>query len=427
MQTSPVEIYWSDARKFLFRFFFAYLFIYCFPFPFDSFEFTKPVAQPYYNYLDFIIPRIGESWFHLKAKTAFSFFDKVDDSYYGLVHLYTALIISFIATIIWTLLDRKRKNYEILNQWLRLYLRFFLVAYLFGYGFVKVFPSQFQPITANRLTQTVGDQSPMLLAWNFMGYSSVFQRILGISEVLAGILLLFRRTTTVGAILSFGVFGFVVMMDFSFNVPVRLLSSHLLFISAFLFLGDGNRLMKVFFLNKPIAAVVERSLIGHRMYSRIFTGLLIILGICLFYSQIIISRRSEREFGWKAPQSSLYGVFNTSYFIRNHDTIPPLETDSLRWKQLVIDGGSWNQQGVIKVSSDKRTIYNIIADTLKHNLQINSTHDTTEKYSFHYTIPDSTHLFITGIWKKDSIEVLMDKYDLNNFLLHREKFIWINE
>src|SRR6188472_2968733 len=204
MLTSPVEIYWSSPRKFLFRFFFVYLFIYCFPFPFDSFEFTKPVAQPYYNFLDFIIPRIGESWFHLTAKTAFPMFDKVDDSYYGLVHLYITLIISFIATIIWSIIDRRRKNYETLRQWLRLYLRFFLAAYLFGYGFVKVFPSQFQPITAFRLTLTVGEQSPMLLAWNFMGYSVVMMRINGIAEVLAGVLLLFRRTTTIGAILSAG-------------------------------------------------------------------------------------------------------------------------------------------------------------------------------------------------------------------------------
>ena len=427
MQTSPVEIYWSAVRKFLFRIFFVYLFIYCFPFPFDSFEFSKPVAQPYYNFLDFIIPKIGESWFHLNAKTAFPMFDKVDDSYYGLVFLYTTFIISFIITIIWTGIDRRRKSYEILNQWLRLYLRFFLAAYLFGYGFVKIFPSQFQPITAFRLTQTVGDQSPMLLAWNFMGYSPVFQKILGTTEVLAGVLLLFRRTTTIGAILSFGVFGFVVMMDFSFNVPVRLLSSHLLFISAFLFLGDRHRLMNVFFLNRHASAVMERPLISYPLYNRIFSGILIILGFCLLYSQIIISRKSEREFGWKAPQSSLYGVYNVSYFIRNNDTIPPLQTDSLRWKQLVIDGGSWNQRGIIKVSSDERIVYEIVADPVKQILKINSQIDSVERYWFNYTKPDAEHLLINGVWKKDTIKVLMDKYDLNNYLLHKEKFTWINE
>jgi hypothetical protein len=400
MQPLSMEIYWSAARKFFFRFFFVYLFLYCFPFPFDSFDFTRPIAQPYYNFLDFIIPRIGESWFHLKAKTAFPMFDKVDDSYYGLVHLYIALIISIIAAIIWSITDRRQKNYETLYRWLRLYLRYFLAAYLFGYGFVKIFPSQFQPITAFRLTQTVGDQSPMLLAWNFMGYSSAFQRILGVTEVLAGIFLLVRRTTTIGAILSFAVFGFVMMMDFSFNVPVRLLSSHLLFISAFLFLGDGNRLLNIFFLNKPTVTTVEKSLFTHPLYSKIFSGLLAVLAVCLFYSQIIISKKSEREFGGKAPHDPLYGVYNTSYFIKNNDTIPPLETDSFRWKQLVIDGGSWNQRGTIKVSSDKRIVYNIETDTVKQILKISSLTDTTEKYSLNYIKPETAHLLIKGIWQK---------------------------
>src|SRR5206468_13028965 len=130
----------------------------------------------------------------------------------------------------------------------------FLVSFLFGYGFVKVFPSQFQAIAASRLTMTVGDQSHMLLAWNFMGYSVVMQRLMGSLEVIAGFLLLFRRTTTLGAILSTAVFSFVVMMDFCFNVPVRLLSSHLLLISVLLVLTDGRRLMNVFVLNRPSSA-----------------------------------------------------------------------------------------------------------------------------------------------------------------------------
>jgi hypothetical protein len=255
----------------------------------------------------------------------------------------------------------------------------------------------------------------------------VFQKILGVTEVLAGIFLLFRRTTTLGAILSFGVFGFVLMMDFSFNVPVRLLSSHLLFISAFLFLGDSDRLMKVFFLNKLAAAVIERPLIEHKLYNKIFTGILIIVGVCLFCSQIIISRKSEREFGWKASRSPLYGVYNTSYFTRNNDTIPPLAIDSLRWKQLVIDGGSWNQFGAIKFSTDTRITFNMEIDTVKQLLTIISMKDTAQKYSFNYRKPDEEHILLKGMWQRDTLEILMKRYDLNNYLLHKEKFTWINE
>ena len=122
---------WSQGKKFLFRFFFVYLFIYCFPFPFDAFDILKPIAKPVYDLQDLLILGIGEKWFGIHAKTAFPFFDKVDDSGYGLVFLFINLIISVIAAIAWSFADRRRNNYESLYQWLKLYLRFFLAAYLF--------------------------------------------------------------------------------------------------------------------------------------------------------------------------------------------------------------------------------------------------------------------------------------------------------
>ena len=418
------ETDWGFGKKCLFRFLFVYFSLYCFPFPLDAFQFLDPVAKPYYNFLDWLIPSVGEKWFHLRGHVAFPTFDKVDDSYYGLVFIYLNLIISLVVALMWSVLDRKRRNYEKLYQWLRLYLRYFLVAYLFGYGFIKVFPSQFQEITASRLTMTVGDQSPMLLAWNFMGYSTFLMKLNGWVEVSAGLLLLFRSTTTIGAILSACTFGFIVVMDFCFNVPVRLLASHLLIMSIFLTAGDRKRLLNVFVLNKPVPAAVYEPLIDHRIWRKLLSLLLVVLAVCLLYSTITKGIDAERSFGRKAPRISLYGVYNTVYFLRNNDTIPALETDSLRWKQLVIDGSSWNQWGVIHFSSDKRISYTLEADTVKDIISLQSKSDTTQKYLIHYS-PAKDQFLFKGIWNKDSIEVLMNKYDLNNYLLHKEKFEWI--
>ena len=417
---------WNFARKFFFRFFFLYFFIYCFPFPLDAFQFLDRVAQPYYNLLDRLIIAIGDKWFHLHAHVAFPTFDKVDDSYYGLVFIYFNLLISLTVAITWSLVDRKRKNYEKLFSWLKLYLRFFLAAYLFGYGFVKVFPSQFQAITASRLTMAVGDQSPMLLAWNFMGYSTTMMKLNGWVEVLAGLLLLFRKTTTLGAILSTAVFSFVVAMDFCFNVPVRLLASHLLIMSLFLVLSDSQRLLNVFVLNKPVAAVTYMPFVIHPVRRKIFSGLLIVLAFCLLYSSIAKGFKAESDFGQSAPHGPLYGIYNTDYFLRNGDTVLANEKN-IRWEQLVIDGGGWNQVGVIKFNNDSREKYQIVVDTLKRDLIIQSATDTSVKYEFNYFIPDSNHIRLKGLWKKDSLEVLMIKLDLDKFLLHKEKFKWITE
>jgi hypothetical protein len=415
---------WHPAEKIFFRFLFIYLFFYCFPFPLDSFDFIKPVARPYFNFFDWLVPAIGSKWFHLHAKPEFDMFDKFDDSNYGLVFIYLNLIISFTAALAWSFVDRKRKNYERLYQWLRLYLRFFLAAFLFGYGFNKVFPSQFQPITASRLTMTVGDQSPMLLAWNFMGYSVTMMRINGILEVLAGVFLIFRRTTTLGGILSAAVFIFVVSMDFAFNVPVRLLASHLLFISLFLILPDIGKLMNVLVFNKPTPATIYNPLIPHPVGRKFFSIGMGILAACLVYSGMINGLNAEKEYGYYLPKVPLYGVYKTNYFVKNRDTIPPLQNDSLGWKQLVIDGPLFSQSGRIQYNNDKIFTCKIETDTVNHFLNIKSERDSSR---FQYFLPDPNHILIKGSWRNDSIEVLMNKFDLDNYLLHKEKFKWIDE
>ena len=418
---------WSPVKKFLFRFFFVYIFLYSFPFPFDSFEFTKAIAQPVYNFLDWLVINASDKWFHIRARTAFPMFDKMDDSNYGLVFTFLNLQFSAVTATGWTFSDRLRKNYEKLYQFLKLYLRYYLAASLFGYGFIKVFPSQFEPITAANLAIPVGDQSAMMLAWNFMGYSTVMMRFTGMAEVGAGILLLFRRTTTFGAILSSCVFGYVVLMDFCFNVPVRLFASHLLIISIFLILEDRHRLLNIFFLNKPTEAFVPVPLFAHPGARKALIVAQAVVATCLLYTTITKSLDEEKTIGHKTPPVPLYGIYNTIYFIRNRDTIPPLETDSLRWKQLVVDGGSWKQPGIIQFATDKRNFYTIQADTVKGILKIQSVSDSSESYFLHYNVQDGNRLLLKGRFKQDSIETLMSKYDLNNYLLHKEKFTWITE
>jgi hypothetical protein len=61
----------------------------------------------------------------------------------------------------------------------RVLVRFFLAEMLFGYGFAKVFPLQFPEPSSYRLTEQLGDMSPMGLLWTFMGFSAalaIFQK-----------------------------------------------------------------------------------------------------------------------------------------------------------------------------------------------------------------------------------------------------------
>ena len=55
------------------------------------------------------------------------------------------------------------------------------------------------------------------------------------------------------------------------------------------------------------------------------------------HSNINNSIESQNLYGKKAPKSALYGIYEVQEFIRNNDTIPPLTTDTIRWKRIVVD------------------------------------------------------------------------------------------
>src|SRR5690349_6425326 len=102
---------WPAYDRFIFRFVFLYFVLYCFPFPLDAFDFLARVVSPYYNLLDQLIPLVGKKWFGLTAHVAFPTFDKVDDSFYGLVFMYLVLIVSAVGTVLWSVIDRRPTNH----------------------------------------------------------------------------------------------------------------------------------------------------------------------------------------------------------------------------------------------------------------------------------------------------------------------------
>jgi hypothetical protein len=72
-------------------------------------------------------------------------------------------------------------------------------------------------------------------------------------------------------------------------------------------------------------------------------------------------------------------------------------------------------------------LYNVKTDTIRKIITLQSQADTTENYLFRYSIYNNNGLVLKGLYIKDSIEAFLNKYDLNNYLLHREKFKWISE
>ena len=79
--------------------------------------------------------------------------------------------------------------------------RYFLGLMMITYAITKILRTQFVVLPFNIWQQPLESVSGRTIAWSFLGYSWWFQILLGILEFIPSVLLLFRRTTLLGAIL----------------------------------------------------------------------------------------------------------------------------------------------------------------------------------------------------------------------------------
>jgi len=410
---------WTTLQKILFRFFFVYFVLFCFPFPVVSFQLTQPITYPYMTFMTSLVPKVGMLLFDMKIENPI-YGSRAADSSFGVVYLFIHLVVASLVTFFWSIADRRRINYERLKEWFLLYIRYYLAFVLFEYGMNKVFPVQGGFITASVLEKPFGMMDPTELQWKFLAFSSAYKIFTGLGEVIGALLILWRRTATLGAMLLVAVLSIVVMLNFCFGIGVKISSLHYLFITFLLIWNDRKRLLNLFVLNKSAAPVIHTPLIRSFFWSRLFSVFLIFLVVCRLYQ---LTDRNNNY--WKQmsnfSQRPLYGTYTTEYFIRGIDTMPSLQTDSLRWKKLTISGVV-SPQIYIHLSTDSVMSSRVQIDTLQKTIQFEIKKDSLR---LSWTCPDSNHLFLAGKWKSDSVQVIMKKYDLNNYPLHRAKFKWI--
>ena len=66
---------------------------------------------------------------------------------YNYVQLLLALCLTVVIVLIWSLMDRRRTNYDHLLYWSMIVMRYYLAAIMLSYGLAKVFRTQFPPLS----------------------------------------------------------------------------------------------------------------------------------------------------------------------------------------------------------------------------------------------------------------------------------------
>jgi hypothetical protein len=170
------------------------------------------------------------------------------DTTYSYVQAFLTLGLALAAALVWSLVDRRATDHPYLKDLLRSGLRYYLAIYMTSYGLAKLgsLSNQFSEPGLWRLAKTYGESSPMGLLWTFMGSSRAFTHFAGAMELLGALLLVWRRTALLGALVSVGVMLNVMLMNFCYDVPVKLFSAHLVVAAGIVALPDARRLAQLF-------------------------------------------------------------------------------------------------------------------------------------------------------------------------------------
>ncbi|HYU35388.1 MAG TPA: hypothetical protein VEW48_24815, partial [Thermoanaerobaculia bacterium] len=328
--TSPS---WSPGKRVLFRFAFSYLVLYNLPFPLKAIPWAgEIITKPYQDLWNGLVPWAGK---HLLGLDVTVRHNGSGDKTFDYVQVLCFLILAVVATVVWTVLDRKRPEHTRLDEGLRVYIRFALAAAMLVYGAYKVIPAQFAKPFPSQLIEPFGESSPMGLLWIFMGASSGYTIFAGAAEMIGGLLLAFRRTALLGALVSVGVMSHVVVLNYSYDVPVKLYSSHLLAMGVFLILPDLRRLLNLFVLNRPVEAAAARPPRARFRRTALVAQVLLVAA----YSGTMLDQSYEasKDGGNLLPRPPLYGIWTVEELEADGVARPPLFTDATRWRRVVFE------------------------------------------------------------------------------------------
>ena len=416
---------WSRGRRVGFRWLFSYVLLYALPFPLNLIPWGAGER------IDGVFSSLWEAPVEAVAKWLFGLDVTAPvatgsgDGVFSYVQLLCVAVAASAATLLWSAFDRRRADYARLHEWLRAYVRLYLVSVMCAYGAIKIIKTQFPDPTPSRLTQPFGDASPMGLLWTFMGSSALYTAFAGAGEMLGGLLLMARRTTLFGALVCIGVMSNVVALNFSYDVPVKLFSLHLLAMAVLLAAPDARRLLDFLVRNRPVPAVELRPLLTGRVSHRVAAGLLTALMLGLAAWPLVDARREARRLAL-AAQGPLVGVWNVEELAFDGVVHPPLVTDGERWRRVIFDN---SRIVAVQRMNDSRERYRYTLETTgpQSVLHLSPRFGPGPQADLRCSRPQPALLEVDGTVDGRHVHARLRRVELGELRLLTRGFHWINE
>ncbi|GAB3989639.1 hypothetical protein GCM10028807_14980 [Spirosoma daeguense] len=427
---------WTTAEKITFWSFFAYAILTAIPFnpSFYQQDFGKGFSTTDYpwRYLDVLSQ--NNPWF----------FSNADGKNY--IGWLITLAGCFALGTIWTILDRNRRDYRVVTYWFYTLVRYSLALRMSWFAVAKVLPVQMPFPTISQLNTNLGNFTPGKLYWLTTGVSPVFEVFAGIFELVATVLVLFRATTTLGALMMVAILVPIWFVNIGYDAGVELTSLHILMLALILLARDRHRFYDLLIRHRP--ALIPEISPPHFQYNwqrvariTLKTGFILVF---LLYRGYEYSRVYAAGKTFKLPMTegvaTFAGYYDVSSFAINHQQRPYSPLDSLRWQNVVFE--KFNTISIERLQSRAlntenkartteyygnvgRLYYGYEADTVHQILTLKNRVDTTQRITLLYKQPTPATFELAGLNESnDSLHITLTKLEKHYPLLDK-KVSWI--
>ncbi len=345
-------------------------------------------------------------------------------------------------TAAWSAADRSRKEYNDLYYALRAIIRYRLAVALLAYGFIKLFPMQMPHPSISHLNTAYGD----LDAWKLFSISTGivpgYQAFLGSVEIVAALLLLNRKTATIGTFIILPFTGNVLMSNLAYEGGEYVYALLLITFALFLLVFDINRILRLTSFEKITRPNLYRPVFtapGWKYGRLVLKTAFIFVFVFLYgYQSYAEHKEGGYQYSHIAGLKNAAGLYTVAEFRVNNTVIPyTTDTDVLRWKDVVFE--QWATLSVrsnqhprlVKTDTEEiidneagrnyeytgsagREYYSYTADTLTHTLTLQGRNVGEQSISqvLQYTRPDTKTIILQGLnAEHDSLYIVLNRVD----------------
>lgn len=424
MTNNIVAVHWKASEKFIFRIAFIYFALQIVPLDWKYYAHLLSIDWTVLHFRDiFYISRYTPQLFGTYTRDHWGLATFAD---WGVL-----LLLAVIGAVIWSIRDRKSINYERLYYGLRVLARYRLAIAVIAYGFIKLYPLQSPYPSLSHLNTPYGNFSAWKLFSLSLGIVPGYESFLGGVEIAAGLLLLFRKTASFGAVILIFFTGNVFMSNLAYEGGEAAYSFFLVTLALLVLSYDLNRITQLLIRQQPTLPVVFVPLFSGKRWQQarlIVKGLFIFFFIALYgFKVYAVYKKGGYHYPSKPGLAKLQGYYTVSRFILNGQDRPYSRTDSLRWQNVVFEKwatfsvGTFSQQTSAAVNTEEiqpgyesggssgRKYYNYTADTAQQVLVLQNAG------SLRYSIRDSV-----VILQNDSVYAELNKTD-KKYLLKEAK------